>query len=148
MNNTISIHDWHQMASKGDVAPARILLNGNSMFPLVRKNRDYVKIFAIDSELQIGDIVLFHDSKSERFVVHRIWNIKEDMVLTWGDNCSYPDAWISKDSVWGKVKLVERGRRKIVPDPKKGLRWAKFWHRAGKVYRYFGRCWHKIVDRK
>ncbi len=148
MKKTISILDWHRMALEGEAPSARILLNGNSMFPLVRKNKDYVTIDQLEHELQIGDIVLFHESKMEKYVVHRVWEIRDDQVLTWGDNCSFPDGWLSKDSVWGKVTLIEHGRRQIIPNPKRGLRWAKFWHKVGKVYRWLGRLWHGIVDRK
>lgn len=148
MKMTISILEWHRMAMEGDVAAARIFLNGNSMFPLVRWNKDYVTIIPLEYEAVVGDIVLFNEPGTGRYVVHRIWEIKDDKVLTWGDHCDGPDGWIPKSSVWGKVSLIERGKRKIVPNSKKGLRWAKFWHKAGKIYRKLGRWWHGLIDRK
>ncbi len=148
MRISLSIKEWHQMAEQGDAPPVRILLNGNSMFPLVRRNKDYVTIIPFDREPVIGDIVLFYDKKTERYVVHRVWNMCDGQIQTWGDNCERPDAWLPNDCVWGKVNLVERGWRRIIPNPKKGLRWAKFWHGAGRVYRWLGRRWHRIVDRK
>ena len=148
MKKTISIPEWHHMAMKGDAPPVRIMLNGNSMFPLVRWNRDHVTIDPVENEIMLGDIVLFNEPGTGRYVVHRIWEIKDNRVLTWGDHCSDPDSWIPLSSVWGIVSLVERGKRRIVPNPRKGLRWAKFWHKAGKVYRGLGRCWHGLVDRE
>ena len=136
------------MTEQGDAPPVRILLNGNSMFPLVRRNKDYVTIIPFDREPVIGDIVLFYDKKTERYVVHRVWSMGDGQIQTWGDNCERPDEWLPNDCVWGRVNLVERGRHRIIPTPQKGLHWAKFWHRAGRVYRWFGRRWHRIVDRK
>lgn len=148
MNISLSISEWHCMAEEGSAPPVRIFLNGNSMFPLVRQNRDYVTITPIICELGVGDIVLFNEPITGRYVVHRIWEIKDNLVLTWGDHCDRSDGWIPKSSVWGKVSLIERGKRQIKPNPKKGLRWAKFWHKAGKVYRKLGRLWHRLIDKK
>ena len=136
------------MAMEGEAPPARITLNGNSMFPLVRWNRDYVTIAPLDREIVLGDIVLFNEPETGRYVVHRVWKIEDDKVLTWGDHCDGPDGWIPKGCVWGKINLIKRGKRQIRPNPKKGLRWAKFWHKAGKVYRKLGRWWHGLIDKK
>ena len=148
MKKTISVNDWHRMALKGEAPSVRILLNGNSMFPLVRWNRDYVTIEPLDGEIVLGDIVLFNEPGTGRYVVHRIWEIKDNMVLTWGDHCDRPDGWIHESCVWGKVSLVERGKRQLKPNPKTGLHWAKFWHKVGKIYRKLGRWWHRLIDKK
>ena len=127
---------WHQMAMEGTAPPVRIVLMGNSMYPLVRYNKDYVTIAPWEGELTIGDIVLFIDQKRNLNVVHRVWDIRDHMVLTWGDNCAHADGWIPSELIWGKVILIERGKRNIVPNPKRGIHWAKFWHVAGKVFRW------------
>ena len=147
MNRSISIPEWHRMAAEGEAPPVRILLNGGSMFPLIRMNRDYVTIVALDSEPGIGDIVLFTDSCTERFVVHRVWDIKDKTALTWGDSCPRPDGWIPFERIWGKTVLIERGRRKIVPDPRRGIIWAKFWHHGRRVYHFFRRIKEGIARR-
>lgn len=123
------------MALQGTAPPVRIPLLGSSMFPLVRYNRDYVTVLQPEEDIVAGDIVLFAEPGTGRYVMHRVWEVKGDRILTWGDNCSGPDGWIPKDAVWGKAVLIERGKIEIHPNPKKGIRWAKFWHRAGKVYR-------------
>ena len=137
MKQSLPISMWHQMAVEGKAPPVRIVLMGNSMYPLVRFNKDYVTIVPCEGELKIGDIVLFVDQKRDLNVVHRIWDIKDQMVLTWGDNCAYADGWISSDLIWGKVVLIERGKRNIVPNPNCGVYWAKIWHHAGKGYRWY-----------
>lgn len=114
----------------------RIPINGVSMYPLIRRNRDMVTIMPLDGPFRIGDIVMFSDPRvSKRYVLHRVWQMDEDRVLTWGDNCDGPDAWMSRDCVWGRAVLIERGPKQIYPDAKKGLRLAKFWHRMGPLFR-------------
>ena len=138
MNKTLSIQDWHQMAADESAPPVRITLSGYSMNPLIRRNRDYVTVKPAEGEFEVGDIVLFCEPKTNRYVIHRVWNLEGDNVLTWGDNCLKPDGWITKKDVWGKVVLIERGKRVIHPDPQKGKRWASFWHPFGRIDR-FGR---------
>ena len=144
---TISIPEWHELALRDEAPPVRILIGGNSMFPLIRINRDYVTIQPLKDVPGIGDIVLFHDPKGERFVLHRVWEIRDGYILTWGDNCSRPDAWQTPDTIWGRVTLIERGKRQIRTDPKKGMILAKAWHPIGKVYRLGMRLaagvWHR-----
>ena len=135
MNKSLSIPEWHRMALEGNAPPVRIPLNGNSMFPLIRWGKDFVTIIPLDRELKIGDIVLIAEPNTGRYVMHRVWEIRDSQVLTWGDNCWKPDAWFSTDKIWGRAILIERGHREIKPDPKKGMRWAKFWHKAGRIYR-------------
>jgi len=139
MTKSLSIPEWHRMAKEGTAPPVRIRLNGTSMFPLVRMNKDFVTIIPLEREPVVGDIVLFNEPETGRYVVHRVWEIRDDEIRTWGDNYYKPDAWIPKSSVWGKVSLIERGRRCIKPNPQKGIRWAKFWHKAGNIYRRIGR---------
>ncbi len=147
MNKSISISEWHRLAEKGIALPVRIPLNGGSMYPLVRQNLDYVTVAPLKEKLIAGDIVLFFNVSTKRYVVHRAWKIENEKVLTWGDNCSSPDGWFSMDMILGKIVLIERGRRTIYPNPQKGLWWAKFWHMIRPL---FYCCWNiksKIVRR-
>ena len=82
MNKSISILKWHQMAIEEKAPPVRILLNGHSMNPAIRGYKDYVTI------------------------------IEKEMVLTWGDNCSDPDGWIPLKNIWGRVVLIEKGKKR------------------------------------
>lgn len=147
LNKSLSIPEWHRLAQNGTSVPVRIPLMGYSMFPLVRYNRDLVTIIPIEEPLRIGDIVLFSNRRRNTYVMHRIWDINDSGILTWGDNCSHPDGWIPREDILGKAVLIERGKRKIVPDPEKGMRWARFWHKAGKVYRLYPRYKDGIARR-
>lgn len=147
MNKSLAIPEWHQMALEGNAPPVRILLNGGSMAPLIRWNRDYVTIVPLENSPAIGDIVLFVEADTGKYIVHRVWEMKGEYVRTWGDNCSLPDRWMPMEDVWGKVILIERGHQEIHPDPRKGLRWAKFWHKAGRIYRIFKTYWVAVIRR-
>ncbi len=137
MKKSLAIPEWHRMALDGNAPPVRITLNGGSMHPLIRWNRDYVTIIPLDRKLIPGDIVLIAEPDTGRYVMHRVWELRDGAVMTWGDNCKNPDGWFPLNAIWGRVKLIERGRREIPTDPEKGLRWAKFWHQAGKIYRLY-----------
>ena len=147
MNKSLSISEWHQMAMAGNAPPVRILLNGGSMNPLIRWNKDYVTIAPINRDLELGDIVLFAEPNTGRYVVHRVWKIQNGQVLTWGDSCEKPDNWLPIEAIWGLVVLIERDRRKIKPNPKNGMRWAKFWHHGVKVYHLYIRFRDGIARR-
>ncbi len=147
MNRTLNIQEWHMLAEEGNAPPVRIPLMGYSMLPLIRYNRDYVTIKPLDTELQVGDIVLFAVPDSAIYVMHRVWELKDDKVLTWGDNCLRPDGWLPLDAIWGKAVLIERGRRMIRPDPHNGVLWAKFMHKTGKLYRLIRRYKFAIIRR-
>ena len=136
MKKSISIPEWHEMAERGEAPPMRILIRGNSMFPLIRINRDYVTIQPLEERPAVGDIVLFFDPRRQNcFMLHRVWKTEKDRVLTWGDNCDFPDEWLPWEAVWGKATLIERGRRTFCPDPRKGMVQARFWHAAGRCWR-------------
>lgn len=132
------------MARAGQAPPMRILIQGGSMFPLIRRNRDHVTILPLEGTPAVGDIVLFADPEQPgRYVLHRLWRMEQNRALTWRDNCPCPDAWLPLEAVWGKVWLVERGKRRIRPNPQKGMALARFWHVAGRGYR-----WAQGVKRK
>ncbi len=147
MKSEISIPEWHAMALSGTIVPMRILIHGNSMYPTVRMNKDYVTIMPVKEKVRVGDIVMFADPRRSRYVLHRVWQIEEDRVLTWGDNCKKPDGWMPLQAIWGKATLVERGRRMIRPDPQKGLILARVWHRIGGIYRFCKKYYYAVKRR-
>ena len=136
MKHSLSISDWHKMSQTGTPMPIRTLIHGNSMYPSIRKDRDYVTIMPVQDGIHVGDIVLFADPYADRFVLHRVWRMEGNRVLTWGDNCSEPDLQIPMDAVLGRVIMIERGNMMIRPDRRRGLFLARFWHTAGSGYRY------------
>ncbi len=140
VKRSLSIPEWHRLAQAGETIPVRTLIHGNSMYPSVRMDRDYVTILPVRERVEAGDIVLFIDPYLDRFVLHRVWRVRGDQVLTWGDNCPRPDREMPLEAVCGLVTLIERGRLKIRPRRGRGLALARFWHVAGRGYRFGRRC--------
>ena len=147
VNHSLSVSEWHRLSLEGTMLPVRTLVGGRSMEPLIRYNRDYVTIIPLHESLAEGDIVLFSDPFQKRYVVHRVWTLENERVLTWGDNCDRPDAWMTVDDIWGKVILIERGKNRITPDARRGLLFAGFWHIAGRAYRRFRRIASRVYHR-
>ena len=135
MKQTLTIPEWHAMAQAGNAVPMRILIHGGSMYPLIRMDRDYVTIMPLKEKITVGDIVMFSDPRRERYVLHRVWRIEGNKVLTWGDNCRRPDPWMPMDAIWGKATLIERGKKRIVPRPARGVRMARIWHPFSEKFR-------------
>ena len=150
-NHSLSVSEWHKLSLEGTMLPVRTLIGGYSMEPLIRYNRDYVTVIPLSESLAEGDIVLFSDPYQKRYVLHRVWTLENERVLTWGDNCDRPDAWMTVNDIWGKVILIERGKHKITPDAQKGLLYARLWHITGRAYRKLrgtvSHIYHRIFTR-
>ena len=131
----ITIPEWHQMALDGKQLSMRIPIHGDSMFPLIRMDRDYVTIQPLKDMPEIGDIVLYDDPGRGCYVLHRVWKINDEKIQTWGDNSYNNDGWRPLQDIWGKAVLIERGKIRIRPNPRRGLILAKIWHPVGKAYR-------------
>ena len=143
---SLSIAEWHELAMKGTVLPMHIPINGVSMYPLIRRNRDRVSIVPAGEMLTVGDIVLFADPcEKDRYVLHRLWQIEGDRVLTWGDNCDRPDRWMPADCILGKAALIEHGKRTLRPDARKGLALARLWHPVGRCRRRLRALMYKLL---
>lgn len=113
----LTIAQWRELAQDGALLPVTIPLDGTSMQPLIRRNRDLVTIapLAEGRDLLPGDIVLF-EQPAGRFVCHRVRRVDGGRVQTLGDNCWNPDAWMTREQVLGLAVNVERGQRVVALD--------------------------------
>ena len=119
---TLSVPQWRELALSGQAVSVRIRLNGSSMGPLIRRQRDYVTIVPMDRLPRRGDIVLFPGKRlGGDYVLHRVWKVEGRRMLTLGDGCLAPDGWMDVDQAWGRAVRIERGRRAIDPD-------RRFWN--------------------
>ena len=123
---TLTMAQWCALAREGCAPPVTIPLEGDSMRPLIRRGRDPVTIVPISGELKKGDVVLFTLGDG-RYVVHRIWKCRDDLVQTLGDNCASPEPWFPRKQVLGRAVRVDRDGRSIQLDT--------HWSRA------LGRAW-------
>lgn len=122
----LPIEEWVRLAGEGSELPAQITLAGTSMQPLIRMNRDRITILPLKKAPKVGDIVLFQRADGA-YVVHRVYRIEKDSVITLGDNCEQPDAPLPKDKILGKVVQIQRGNRTIIPGSLKEARYARVW---------------------
>lgn len=147
---SISLPQWCALAREGAAPPVTICLEGDSMRPLIRRGRDPVTIAALTQPLRIGDVVLFTLGDG-RYIVHRVWKLKDGLVRTFGDNCLYPEPWFPESQVLGLVVKFKRGGRTFRLDTPAARLFGRAWmavyparmcykrlrHLAGRVYRKF-----------
>ena len=122
----MSIAQWHALARDGPVPPMRIFLEGDSMRPLIRRGRDRVTIVPLTRPLKRGDVVLF-EFPPGRYVVHRVYRLRDGFVQTLGDHCWNPDPWMPERQVLGQVVQAERGRMIIPLDTALARGWGCCW---------------------
>jgi hypothetical protein len=135
----LSIAQWHALVQRGTVLPMRIPLEGDSMRPLIRRNRDPVFIVPRTRPLRRGDIVLF-ESAPGMYVAHRVRRTRDCSVQTLGDNCWNPDPWIPSAAVLGVAVLVERDGRRIPLDNPLARALGRVWMAVLPLRRGYWRC--------
>lgn len=107
---SVSIQQWEEWVHSGAAPTVTIRLDGDSMRPLIRRNRDAVTIQPLIRPLKRGDVVLFRSSTGQ-YVVHRVWKLCGQSVQTLGDSCWNPDPWMNAKQVLGIVVSVKRNVR-------------------------------------
>lgn len=122
----LSVAEWRKLTMDGISIPVRILLDGSSMHPLIRRKRDHVTIQPLKRSPLRGDVVLFADDAG-RYVVHRVCRLDTEFVVTQGDGCRRQDAPLRYDQIWGIVTKLERGKFVISMDSAGARNFGKFW---------------------
>lgn len=123
---SVSIQQWAEWVRSGAAPTVTIRLDGDSMRPLIRRNRDAVTIQPLTRPLKRGDVVLFRSSTGQ-YVIHRVWKLRGQFVQTLGDNCWNPDPWMDAGQVLGIVVSVKRN--------------ARAWNLNTRLSRTLGRIW-------
>lgn len=136
---TIGISEWCALAKNGFAPPVTICLDGSSMMPLIRREKDLVTIVPLQRPLRVGDVVLF-TTGAERYVVHRIWKMRENNICTLGDNCVNPDPWITQDQVLGQAICYSRNNVKYRLDTTASRLWGRVWMAIFP----FRKCWMQL----
>lgn len=149
----IPMEQWCALAREGCAPQVTICLEGNSMRPLIRRAKDPVTIVALNRPLIKGDVVLFR--LGGKYIVHRVWKLKDGMVCTFGDNCWNPDPWIPLEQVLGLVVKYSRGGRMHRLDTGAARGWGRLWMSLHPIRRYYkrlralaGRCYRKVFPKR
>lgn len=155
VTENLSMDEWEEMGKAGMNMQATINTCGKSMWPLLRPQKDSVRIIYPNRELKIGDFVMCH-KPSGRFIAHRIVWMDDTRIETWGDNLDHSDGKCPKSEVVGIVTHVCRNGKLFSID-------TKFWYNYGrfmmwsnpfrmfvrnKLYRPVRTCVRKIVKGK
>jgi len=83
--------------------------SGSSMWPLIRDGIDTIEVRPVRQPLAAGDVVLFRDAE-DKYVLHRILEVKEDCYLVRGDNTYAPDL-VTEEKIIGVMLGLWRGRK-------------------------------------
>ena len=150
---SIPMEQWCALAREGSAPPVTICLEGDSMRPLIRRGKDPVTIIPLQQPLKKGDVVLFR--LGERYIVHRVWQLKDGRVRTFGDNCWNPDPWIPENQVLGQVVRFSRAGRAFRLDTPSARAWGRVWmfiHPMRLCYKrlraFAGRCYRKLFHKR
>ena len=135
----LSIAQWYALCQSGTVLPMCIPLDGNSMRPLIRRRSDRVSIVPLTRSLLRGDVVLF-EHPAGRYVVHRIYRMRDDSVQTLGDHCWNPDPWMPKSCALGLAVLLERNGRRIRLDHPAAQLLGRVWMAGLPIRRGWWQC--------
>lgn len=136
---SLSILQWCELSRQGGAPPVTIRLDGDSMRPLIRKNRDEVTIVPLVRPLKKGDVVLFQGGKGQ-YVVHRVWKMHRGHVRTLGDNCWQADPWMPQERVLGQAVRVQRDGRNIRLDGASSRVIGRMWMTFRPVRNQWRRC--------
>lgn len=150
---SIPMEAWCRLAREGCAPPVTICLEGDSMRPLIRRGKDPVTIIPLQRPLIKGDVVLFR--LGERYIVHRVWKLRDDMVRTFGDNCWNPEPWFPVNQVLGQVVRYVRDGRTHRLDTPSARAWGRLWmaiHPFRICYKqlraFAGRCYRYVFPKR
>ena len=113
------------------------------MRPLIRRGRDRVTIVPLTRPLRRGDVVLF-EFPPGRYVVHRVYRLKDGRVQTLGDHCWNPDPWLPDAAVLGQAVQAERGRLRLALDSAPARAWGRCWMTALPLRRAYFAARHMV----
>ena len=151
---TIPMEQWCALARENAAPPVTICLEGESMRPLIRKGRDPVTIVPVQGDLRRGDVVLFTLGDG-RYVVHRVWKLREGSVRTLGDNCLNPEPWFPRTQVLGQVLRFSRNGHAFRMDTPAARAFGRIWMALFPMRRGYkriralaGRVYRRVFPRK
>lgn len=152
----ISIRDWWELAGtlkqKGQEAPLHFKVTGGSMAPLIGNGRDEVVVFRREGAVKKGDIVLFKGKTCHGdYVLHRVYRIRGEQVLTLGDGNLAPDFWMPLSNIYGVARFLKRGGRELDLASWPMRLYGRLWMGLLPVRKYLlkaGGRWHRFRQRK
>lgn len=122
-------------------------VRGVSMYPMLRYRRDPVLIHPLSGELRRYDVAVY--AKSDRYVVHRVLDVRPDHYVIRGDNCSAKE-YVPKEAVRGVVVGFWRSGRYIPVTDRMYRAYSRLWVAINplvRLHHLLERCARVIVRR-
>ena len=113
MNKKSSFEDY--LNEKGTLTYSNV---GVSMMPLLRQGKDLFTVRRKGSQrAKTGDVVLFR-RPPDRYVLHRVIEVRPDDYVIMGDNCTGKEIGIKDDDILGiMINFVRNGKIHEVTEP-------------------------------
>jgi len=100
-------------------------ISGNSMFPMLRHNRDQILAKRPEGRLKPYDVAIYKHSRGH-YIVHRVIRVCDGYYIIRGDNCIGLE-FVPDERVIGIVTGFWRGDRYYDVTDKAYLRYAHLW---------------------
>ncbi|NLD52644.1 MAG: S26 family signal peptidase [Clostridiales bacterium] len=111
-------------------------VTGVSMWPLIRHGHDSVRLVGLDRAPRRGDLVLLKvPPPHKKYVLHRVYRVEGDLLVTLGDCRLTLDPMVPVDSVIGRAEAVLRKGRELRCDSLLWRAYAWVWLAAFPVRR-------------
>lgn len=116
---------------------------GMSMLPFIHEGKDSLLLKRCES-FKVGDIVLAKVNNS-RYVIHRIYSIREDWFILMGDgNIAGKEKCRQEDIIATAIKILKNGKEIDCQSPSH-LRNARIWKALLPIRRYLLAIYKRII---
>ena len=106
----------------------RFTVVGRSMWPLIRHGHDSVRLGSLHRLPCRGDLLLLKSTEPHnRYILHRVYRVSANAVITLGDSRVQPDPPVPLNCVIGRVEAVIRNGREYSCDGPLLRAYAWFW---------------------
>lgn len=137
--NEILIPQVAELVKKGHTVT--LPLRGYSMRPYLEDKRDKALLTSVPLYLNVGDVILA-EIAPKRYALHRIVDIKGDIITMYGDGNFSPEYIERQDVLAIAIGFYRKGSEKL--DSVEGFKYRLYWHlwvRLRPVRRYLLLIW-------
>lgn len=137
--NEILIPQVAELVKKGHTVT--LPLKGFSMRPYLEDQRDKALLTSVPLYLNVGDVILA-EIAPKRYALHRIVDIKGDIITMYGDGNFSPEYIERQDVLALAIGFYRKGRTRL--DSVESLKYRLYWHmwvRLRPVRRYLLLFW-------
>lgn len=121
--NEILIPQVAELVKKGHTVT--LPLRGFSMRPYLEDQRDKALLTSVPLYLNVGDVILAQIAP-KRYALHRIVEIKGDIITMYGDGNFSPEYIERQDVLALAIGFYRKGKDKL--DTVEGMKYRIYWH--------------------